>query len=392
MAGVTLTAALRSNLLSLQGTQRLLDSTQLKLATGKKVNSALDDPGAFFAAQSLNNRASDLTRLLDGIGQGVQTLKSADEGIKTLTSFLEQAQSVAQEALDQANGASVGASFSGNAAIDSTNGDTDDLTTNVVTAGDQFTIQVGTGPTTTFTIAAGTSLADLVAQVNTIDGLQATIVPDATTSTDRNINVRTTNGQTVTFTDVNAGTVDAVFGTNATQGVALPATAGVPADQVSLEGSYTELLSQIDTLVSDAGYRGTNLLSGSSLTVNFNEDSTSSLSITGVDFSSAGLSVSAANFSNTTNIQAALDEINSALDAVRAQSRTFGNNLSIIQARQDFTESLVNVLKEGSDKLTLADKNEEGANLLSLQTSQQLGITSLSLASQANQSVLRLFG
>src|SRR5687768_1309711 len=100
---VTLTAALRSNLLSLQGTQRLLDQTQIRLATGRKVNSALDDPNAFFASQSLNFRASDLGRLLDGIGQAVQVLKSADEGIQTITSFLEQAQAITQEALQQAN-------------------------------------------------------------------------------------------------------------------------------------------------------------------------------------------------------------------------------------------------------------------------------------------------
>ena len=99
---VTLTAALRTNLLSLQGTQRLLDSTQLRLATGKKVNGALDNANAFFASQSLTNRANDLSRLLDGIGQGIQVLKAADEGIKSMTAFLEQMQAVAREALDQA--------------------------------------------------------------------------------------------------------------------------------------------------------------------------------------------------------------------------------------------------------------------------------------------------
>src|SRR5690606_9321794 len=103
MAEVTLTAALRTNLLSLQRTQSLLDLTQNRLATGKKVNSALDDANAFFASQSLTNRASDLERLLDGIGQSVQVLKAADQGITTITSFLEQLQAVAQEALDQAN-------------------------------------------------------------------------------------------------------------------------------------------------------------------------------------------------------------------------------------------------------------------------------------------------
>lgn len=269
---VTLTAALRSNLLSLQGTQRLLDQTQLRLATGKKVNSALDNPNSFFAAQTLSNRAGDLSRLLDGIGQAVQVLKAADEGIQTLTSFLEQAQAIAQEALQQAN-----------------------------------------------------------------------------------------------------------------------ASGGAPQDQVSLEADYTELITQIDDLPNDAGYRGTNLLNQGSLFVIFNEDSSSNLTVTGVDFTTTGLGISAADFTDSVTSAAAVAELDAALITVRAQARTFGTNLNIIQTRQDFTTSLINVLKEGSDKLTLADQNEEGAKLLSLQTAQQLGITSLSLASQAQQGILRLF-
>jgi flagellin len=270
---VTLTAALRTNLLSLQGTQRLLDSTQLRLATGKKVNGALDNANAFFASQSLTNRANDLSRLLDGIGQGIQVLKAADEGIKTQTAFLEQMQAVAQEALDQANAAD-----------------------------------------------------------------------------------------------------------------------GEPVDRTTLEASYDELIAQVDFIAADAGYRGTNLLNNGSLTVNFNEDSTSFLTVAGVDFTTgADLAISAASFADATEAQAALDEITEALTLVRAQARSFGTNLNIIQTRQDFTENLINTLKEGSDKLVLADSNEEGAKLLALQTQQQLGITSLSLASQAQQAVLRLF-
>src|SRR5690606_3160390 len=119
------------------------------------------------------------------------------------------------------------------------------------------------------------TLAELVQQINTIEGLEATIVP-GTTATDRLVEFRTTNGQSLTLADVDAGTVAGLFGANADVGNPHAATAGAPTDQISLEASYTELLSQIDSLVTDAGYRGTNLLNGSSLTVNFNEDSTSS--------------------------------------------------------------------------------------------------------------------
>lgn len=272
---VTLTSALRTNLLSLQGTQRLLDQTQLRLATGKKVNSALDNANSFFASQSLTNRSNDLSRLLDGIGQGIQVLKAADDGIKAITSFLEQARAIAQEALDQAN-------------------------------------------------AAGGGM-------------------------------------------------------------------NPPADLVSLDASYTETLAQIDGLAADSGYRGTNLLDGGNLTVNFNEDSSSSLTVTGVTFDAAGLAVNPASLATAAAAQTAIDSIDAALTTVRAQARSFGTNLNIIQTRQDFTQNLINTLKEGSDKLVLADSNEEGAKLLALQTQQQLGITSLSLASQAQQAVLRLF-
>jgi flagellin len=272
---VTLTAALRTNLLSLQGTQRLLDQTQLRLATGKKVNGALDNANAFFASQSLTNRSNDLSRLLDGIGQSIQVLKTADEGIKSITSFLEQARAIAQEALDQANAAGGGAN--------------------------------------------------------------------------------------------------------------------PPVDLASLDASYTETLAQIDGLSADSGYRGTNLLSGGTLVVNFNEDSSSSLTVTGVTFDSAGLAVNSASLATAAAAQTAIDSIDAALTTVRAQARSFGTNLNIIQTRQDFTQNLINTLKEGSDKLVLADSNEEGAKLLALQTQQQLGITSLSLASQAQQAVLRLF-
>lgn len=383
MADVTLTAALRSNLLSLQGTQKLLDSTQLRLATGRKVNSALDNPNAFFAASSLNARAGDLNRLLDGMGQGIQVLKAADEGIKALTALVGQAQSIAETARDQATGAAVDRSN------DLAATEQADITTIAgIAAADTFTLQAGAGnPTTTFTISANESIATLISQINATTGFSAQLVaPTGATTTDRRLEIRTTNGQDLITTD--AGGVLAAMGL--TVGTT-NATGQPPADQVSLESQYASILTQIDQLITDTGYRGTNLLNGDSLTVQFNETNTSKLTIAGVTFDSAGLNISAANFADDANIQTSLDQITAALTSLRSTASTFGSNLFVVQSRQDFTSSLVNVLKEGSDKLTLSDQNEEGAKLLSLQTSQQLGITSLSMASQAQQSVLRLF-
>src|SRR5574344_2273149 len=100
MSQISLTASMRSNLLSLQNTQSLMDMTQERLSTGNKVNSAIDNPSSYYTAQSLNNRASDLSNLLDSMGQAISTIKAADEGIKAITTFVEQAKAVASSALD----------------------------------------------------------------------------------------------------------------------------------------------------------------------------------------------------------------------------------------------------------------------------------------------------
>ena len=103
MSNVALGASMRSNLMSLQKTNALLDVSQLRLSTGRKVNSALDDPRAFFTAQGLNNRATDLGRLLDGMGQSIQTVKAADTGVTAMTKLMEQADSIVTKAKEHLN-------------------------------------------------------------------------------------------------------------------------------------------------------------------------------------------------------------------------------------------------------------------------------------------------
>jgi flagellin len=169
--------------------------------------------------------------------------------------------------------------------------------------------------------------------------------------------------------------------------------ASAAAELAQFENDYNRIRDQIDQLVTngDTGYRGTNLLNGDSLTTFFNEDRTSSLETTGQTFTAAGLGISAANFSRTSSVDGALAEVRSALESVRTFGSSLANDLAVIQTRQTFTTELINTLKAGSDALTVADQNEEGAKLLALQTRQQLGVTSLSLASQSQQSILRLF-
>lgn len=597
---VVLTAALRNNLLSLQNTQSKIDQTQQRLATGLKVASALDNPQSFFASEGLKNRASDLQRLLDGIGQNIQVIQAADNGVTALTRLVEQADSVAQSARDALAQGQQEAKIVGDEDLRGI----DDLTTEVAGIGANSRIEFyvydtdgdllidGSGANGRVDIAAGQSIEELVTSINDLnnasslddDALEASI------NTDGQLEIRTLNGQRLSinfigdttsadndaanlsladdlgFGDIaeltgdgtdnggnlandvrativptalissnalyrggttniarasdtleslsvveggaatgatglieegaletddeiiisinndasselriaindgtnpaltiqglvdqinndgtlsesiqasfdattgrisfraiadnvesiefgvgqgaaGAATITTNFGFGAygvvdstnTPGTALAVSANAnyeavesirvgaaAAELARLEGEFNNVRDQITELVSngDTGYRGTNLLFGDDLTTFFNEFRSSSLITEGVTFTATGLGLDEANFANEVSVDGALSQVRGALESVRAFGSTLANDLSIIQTREDFTNNLINTLEEGSDKLVVADQNEEGAKLLALQTRQQLGVTSLSLASQSQQSVLRLF-
>ena len=156
------------------------------------------------------------------------------------------------------------------------------------------------------------------------------------------------------------------------------------------------MLVQIGQLAGDSGFNGVNLLGGNTLTINLDETGNSSISVVGVNYTNANaapLSIanSVNNWAAASDITAASTALSAALTTLQAESQALSSTLSTVQIRQDFTKSMINTLKTGSDNLTLADSNEEGANLLALQTRQQLSTTALSLAAQADQNVLRLF-
>jgi len=276
MSDIVLSAGVRSNLLQLQQTSNLIDQTQIRLSTGKRVNSALDNAINFFTAQGLDNRANDLSGLLDSMSNAINTIQAANNGITAITKLVQSAQALTSQAKQ---------------------------TTDTTTRG-------------------------------------------------------------------------------------------------SLATQFDALLTQIGQLAGDAGFNGVNLLGGDDLTVNFNEDATSKTTISGVDYTNANatplgiansVNWSAANGVGNTNIDDAAADLTAALTTLRSESQTLGANLSTVQIRQDFTKATINTLQTGSSDLTLADSNEEGANLLALQTRQQLSTTALSLAAQADQNVLRLF-
>ncbi len=558
---VVLTAALRNNLLSLQNTQSLIDTTQLRLATGLKINSALDGPSNFFAAQSLDNRAGDLSRLLDGISQSIRTIEEADNGITALTTLVEQAQSITTSARDELASSggearavgevdlSTQADLTSLAAIDT--GDTFDIVTTDATGaqiteaisidagdtiysltakitdafsdnrngeitasvtdegfiaiqssggssfrivddfvgggsevtnagftalglGDYFEIESvdngGADTRAAATIVAGNTVTSITLNESSGDTVEAgdviagasyqdvngtTVLSGFAAADTINFDVNTDAGTTsVTYTLTATSTfqdlVDTInldttvnqeltasfdsdtgqlsftslsdtvnsFGIRVDTAAAgqfnlglgdptgnldpIASAAGVTEERVfsfndstesldSLADDYNRVREQIDALVNDAQFRGINLLNGDDLTTFFNEDNSSTLTTSGVNFTSNGLGLTEATFRSSTAIELSSVQSRGALEEVRSFGSSLANNLAIIQTRQDFTKATINTLAAGADDLTVADQNEEGANLLALQTRQTLGVTSLSLASQSQQAVLRLF-
>lgn len=377
MADISLTASMRSNLLSLQQTQDLMDMTQERLSTGKKVNSAIDNPSSYYTAQSLTNRASDLNALLDSMGQGIQAIQAANEGIEAITDFVQQAKALANTARDNATVKGTTSSGTYTAANDTKN-----ITVKIEGVADQD-IKVTLKDTDSLEQAATKIATALNNGTGGVKDAEDTVI-GGFTATVENGQIKISNSK---------GIVANVSGT--IFGITFNGEIGNSTRTTSMK-QYNEILDQIDQLAKDSGYKGVNLLQGNSLKVVFNEDRSSYLTINGTfaDTSDEGLKISRAeDWTNPDNeaIDASISELENAITSLRNMASEFGNNYSIVENRENFTESLINVLEEGSDKLTLADMNEESANMLALQTRQQLAINSLSLASQAAQSVLSLF-
>jgi len=298
---IGLSSSMRSNLISLQTTARLMGETQEKLATGKRVNTAVDNPANFFAAQGHTSRANQLNGLKDNISEAIQTVKAADSGIKGVLTTIEALRGVLTQARSAIND-----------------------TVNSATL-------LGTGTT-------------------------------------------------------------------------------------GLGGQYNRLVEQLNNLAVDSSYKGTSFMTatGTTLTVNFNENATTKIVMSGFNGGAAGLGISggggasgqtdavtvvtgASGILASTDIDTAAEidavekTLNTAIATLQTQAGTLAANLSTLTTRQSFLKEMVNNLTVGATKLTEADTNEEGANLLSLQTKQSLGTTALSISSQSEQSILRLF-
>lgn len=550
---VVLSSALRSNLLSLQRTQSSIDKVQNVLATGLKVSSALDNPQSFFASQALKNRASDLSRLLDGMGQSIQSIKQADQGVSSLSKLIDQAESLATEAQGALANSTGSASITGNKVfranqnITNAMGIDGNVTFTATDANGDAAVLTGG----TVNIQVGETVEQTIANINAIRDADDNAVLSASLDADGYLKISATNGGEVRmsfntraqavglgFGDISTseivngatnatptnsvtissspvlsstglykaagevadrsslisglqdadGNTVATMGTNANNrfqvgvngttysiggaantmtiqglidginnhptlgtqvtasfddatgqiqiqaktaevktfqfgalsgadnavtainlgfgmpsGVTAPTAGNVSYENIAfgegagqlaqLQKDFNDVRTQIDELVKDSGYRGTNLLAGDTLTTYFNADRSSSMSVNGrkLDTSEAGLNIGEGMFSSAQAVADSLSAVRAAKSTVRDFGSLLSNGLSVIQTREDFTKSTIENLEAGSDKLTLADQNEEGAKLLALQTRQQLGVTALSLAAQAQQSVLRLF-
>jgi flagellin len=519
MSDITLSTGVRQNLLSLQKTADLMALTQNRLATGKKVNSALDNPTNFFTSASLQTRASELSALLDAMSNGVKTLEATDNGLTAITKNLESMLSTLRQARQDKSFATtsypidLGATPAGTeqlmisggqvgttpVAIDLT--DSQGVLTGAAYAAMDFDNAGAFGETLTFDIAAngGTAQTVVVSATDattlsvTVDGGAATTYTVADTNavtgdemvgalnaafgaaaTPVDINAAFTGGAIVFTADdtaasstasvavsnvaasaapvltasfgFDAGGTATVANTAATQidklvarinadpnlddkirasndngklriendstqeltltGVTAAGTIDAGASSATIGGNeirtdlatqFNELRDQLDKLSDDASFNGVNLLRGDKLKIIFNETSTSILDIQTKD----GEAVNSANLDLTSiapedldtddGIDSIIASVQLALGTIRSQSSAFGSNLSMVENRQEFTKAMMTTLQTGADALVLADSNEEGANMLALQTRQQLSTVALSLASQADQAVLRLF-
>ncbi|PYI63435.1 MAG: hypothetical protein DMC60_00670 [Verrucomicrobia bacterium] len=411
LSNITLSSSVRQNLLSLQDTASLLSTTQTRLATGKKVNSALDNPTNFFTAAGLDARASDIGNLLDSIGNGVQVLQAANTGITSLSKLVDTAKSIANQALQQPGGygtkaslATDGPTGAGALAVAGTTTDLTNAGTNSL-QGKTLVFKTATA-TTTLTIdnTAGAGKVNSIDSINTAlatAGVQLSASLGATgaiTFTSTNDAASQTITKTGTYAAPGAGSSTSVdiSGTVGTTAAVSAAVVDVNSQntRASLVAQYNQIIQQITTTAQDSSFNGVNLLNGDTLKLVFNETGKSTSTITGVTFNPNGLGLGSAtvgtDFIDNTATNKVLTALNTASTTLRSQASAFGANLSIVQIRQDFSKNLINVLQTGSSNLTLADSNEEAANSQALSTRQSIAVSALSLANQSNQSVLQL--
>jgi flagellin len=360
MADVTLNSAVRSNLRTLQNTTDIMSQTQERLSTGRKVNSALDNPSSFFTAQSLDRRASDFSSLLDSVSTSVKTLEAADNGIKAITDVVESLKASARSALQSPKGTEAtvtGSGFGTTTAADLTINDVD------------------------ITLGAADTVEEVVEKINDAEGL--------------NVSASVVGGEIELTSDEDIVISGTITGT----GLTAATTTAAVVDQEAVDkrnaylADYNAALEQITSLAEDASFNGVNLLNGDDLEITFNEDGTSKLDVAGTTFDASGLGLTElaeGDFNTKSGINDVLDTIDSVFNTLEQQASKFGSQLQIVQTRETFTKDMIGTLEDGALALVGADTNEEAANLATLQTRQSLIVSSLSISTSQESNVLQL--
>ena len=388
MAGITLSAAVRDSLLSLQSTTQLLNRTQDRLSTGLAVSSAIDDPIKFFQAKTLADRAADFDAKKDGIDQGVSSLTAALDGTEGIESIVAQMK-----------GLVISAKSATSATIAELVSQFNDLRNQIANLARDTQFQGlnlinGTGEKLTVEFSTDTSSTLVVDSVDVTEGGAVLAIRQAVT------------GAELSGTVFNVSYDFATGLTLSTTGSTLTVTyAGQSGFSFGSVGSYTfEYGTNTVTItvgsatITSATFTTTSVFAaGTTITFTIaapGAESANEVSFVGVTGSVilgdiTGQFVIDSNF--TTQINNLVTDLESALTTLRTKAKTLGSNVALLQTRLEFTANYVNTLQTGADKLTLADLNEEGANLLALQTRQQLGIQALAFAGQAEQSILLLF-
>jgi flagellin len=390
---VVLSTGVRANLLALQQTTDLITTTQERLATGKKVNSALDNPTNFFMANSFQTSVTNLNTLLDQMNLAQRTLDQTNNGITQITSLLNTAKGTLSQALAAT---ATTALLTGTASILT---GTTLLSSLGFAATDVITVNDGTTNTTTFTTSATQTVQSLINFINQ-GGTTGNNKDRAELSGDGRILLEgATGAAAITITTNSASTtvlLNLGFNATASNGPinnTAASTGATSAARTSLAAQFDALRTQIDQMAADSAFNGISLLNNQSLTVIMNQSATTKLVVAGNNDTSIGLGVVASSnsFQTSYDINTAMANVNNALATLQNQSSNYTADVAVIQDRTDFTKQTINTLQTGTNDLTLADANQEGASLLALQTRQSLSSTALSLATQADQNVLRLF-
>ncbi|EFO30773.1 flagellin [Roseibium sp. TrichSKD4] len=388
MTDIAITSAVRSNLNALQSASSLISGVQEKLATGKKVNSALDNPNSFFTAKGLENRANDLATLLDDQGQSIQTLKAADKGIGAIGELVDAAKAKANQAL-QTSSISEREQFSKE--YNELLTQIEDIAKDSSYKGKNLLGGTGNDLNVTFNEDGSSDLDISAVDYTDTSNAKGLNLSDLNSSTGGTNSISLNNDGATgdpALTGSQLVTLDDAFSAGDT--LTITNTAG---EETTFTITETTTVTELNTAISNSSTDTSSSVGSGAINITSSDNAVQIKSDNSAFNGGNTLQVGTlGSFGSDSDIESTLSSLKSAQDTLRAQASTFGTNLSIVQNREDFTKALINTLEEGAGKLTLADTNQEGANLLALQTQQQLASTSLSLASQASQNVLRLIG